>query len=46
MGPIDSNQVLVKIMARRRIGDMPLSESMLTRFTDIFSAALGRDELT
>ena len=33
-GPIDINPALVLIMAWRRIGDKPLSEPMLTRFTD------------
>ena len=33
-GPDDNNPVLVQIMAWRRIGDKPLSEPMLTRFTD------------
>ena len=32
-GPIDNNQALVQIMAGRQIGDKPLSEPMLTRFT-------------
>ena len=35
-GPIDNNPALVCIMARRRIGDKPLSELMLTRFTDAY----------
>ena len=34
--PIDNNLAMVKIMAWRRIGDKPLSESMLTRFTDAY----------
>ena len=33
-GPIDNNPALVKIMAWRRKGDKPLSEPMLTWFTD------------
>ena len=33
-GPIDDNPALVQIMAWRRIGNKPLSEPMLTRFTD------------
>ena len=37
-GHIDNNQALVQIMAWRRIGDKPLSEAMMSRFTD---AALG-----
>ena len=32
-GPIDNSPALVLIMAWRRIGDNPLSEPMLTRFT-------------
>ena len=35
-GPIDNIPALVQIMAWRRIGDKPLSESMLTRFTDAY----------
>ena len=34
--PNDNNAVLVYIMAWRRIGDKPLSELMLTRFTDAY----------
>ena len=33
-GPTDNNPALVYTMAWRRIGDRPLSEPMLTRFTD------------
>ena len=33
-GPIANNPSLVEIMAWRRIGDKPLSEPMLTQFTD------------
>ena len=35
-GPIDNNPALVQIMAWRRIGDKPLSEPVLTRFTDTY----------
>ena len=35
-GPIDNNPALVQVMAWRRIGDKPLSEPMLTRFTDAY----------
>ena len=42
---INKKPTLVQVMAWRRIGDKPLSEPMLTRFTDAY-AALGRDELT
>ena len=33
-GPIDNNPALVKVMAWYWIGDKPLSETMLTWFTD------------
>ena len=35
-GPIDNNPALVWIMAWRRTGDKPLSEPMLTKFTDAY----------
>ena len=35
-GPIDNNPALAEIMAWRRIGDKPLSQPMLTRFTDAY----------
>ena len=35
-GPIDNNPALVQKMAWRRIGDKPLSEPMLFRFTDAY----------
>ena len=35
-GPIDADPVLVQIMAWRQIGDKPLSEPMLTRFTNAY----------
>ena len=41
-GPIDNIQTLVKIMAWRRIGDKPLSEPMLTRFTDAYMRHYGK----
>ena len=41
-GPIDNNPVLVEIMTWRRIGDKPLSEPMLTRFTDAYMLHYGR----
>ena len=34
--PIDIKPALVQIMAWRRIGDKPLSEPMLTQFTDAY----------
>ena len=33
---IDNNPALFQVMAWRRIGDKPLSEPMLTRFTDVY----------
>ena len=46
-GPIDNNPALVQIMAWHQIGNKPLSEPLLTRFTDTYIyAALGGDELT
>ena len=35
-GPIDYNWALVQVMAWRRAGDKPLSEPMLTQFTDAY----------
>ena len=35
-GPIDNKWALVQVMAWRRIGDTPLPESMLIRFTDAY----------
>ena len=36
-GPIDNDSLaLVQVMAWRRIGIQPLSEPMLTRFTDAY----------
>ena len=35
-GPIDNNPALVQIMAWCRKGDKPLSQPMLTRFTDAY----------
>ena len=35
-GPINNIPALVQIMAWRRSGDKPLSESMMTRFTDAY----------
>ena len=43
--PIDINAALVKIIAWRQIGDKPLSEPMLTQFTDTHMVAIGGDEL-
>ena len=39
-GPIDNNWSLVQVMTWRKIGDKPLSEPILTQFTDVY-AALG-----
>ena len=33
-GPIDNKAALVQVMARRRTGDKPLPEPMLTQFAD------------
>ena len=33
-GPADNEPALVRVMAWRRTGDKPLSEAMLTHFTD------------
>ena len=35
-GPIDNKSALVRKMAWRQIGDKPLSEAILTRFTDAY----------
>ena len=35
-GSIGNNPALVQIMALHRIGDKPLSDAMLTRFTDVY----------
>ena len=40
--PVDNNPALVKIMAWRQIGDKPLSEPMLTRFTDAYMHHKGK----
>ena len=34
--PIDNKPALVQVMAWRQIGDKPLSEPMLTQFTDAY----------
>ena len=34
--PIDNKLALVQVMAWRRIGNKPLSEPVLTRFTDAY----------
>ena len=36
VAPIDNNRALVYTMAWRRIGDKPLSEPMMTQFTDTY----------
>ena len=38
--PINNKPALVQVMAWRRTGGKPLSEPMLTQFTDVY-AALG-----
>ena len=35
-GPIDNKPMLIEVMAWRRIGAKPLSESMLIPFTDAY----------
>ena len=35
-GPNDNKSALVQVMAWRRTDDMPLSEPMLTQFTDAY----------
>ena len=35
-GPIDNNPALVQVMAWRWTGDKPLSEPVLTRFSDAY----------
>ena len=40
-GPIDNIPALVQIMAWRRSGDKPLSELMLTQFTDAYMRHKG-----
>ena len=35
-GPIDNKSALVREMAWRQVGDKPLSEAILTRFTDAY----------
>ena len=43
-GPINNILALIRIMVWRRSGDKPLSESMMTKFTDAFmrhSATMG-----
>ena len=40
-GPVDNNPAKGQIMACRRIGDKPLSEPMLTRFTDTYMLHKG-----
>ena len=42
MSPIDNMPALVQLMAWRRTGDKPLSEPMLTRFTDAYMRHKGR----
>ena len=41
----DNKWSLIQIMAFRRTGDKPLSEPMLTQFTDAYLRHLGADEL-
>ena len=43
--PTGNKLILIKAMARRRTGDKPLPETMLTQFTDAY-AGLGGNALT
>ena len=40
-GSMDSKSVLIQVIAWRRKGDKPLSEPMLTQFTDAYMRHLG-----
>ena len=40
-GPIDTKWALVQLMARHRTGDKPLTERMLTQFTDAYMRNSG-----
>ena len=42
-GPIDNETALVQVMDWRRTGHKPLSEPMLTHFTDRYSALWGNE---
>ena len=44
--PIDNEPALVQVMAWRRIGDKPLSEPMLTWFTDAYMQHYGEMTLS
>ena len=39
-GPTNNNPASVQIMAGRRLGDKPLSEPMMTRFTDAYQVSI------
>ena len=41
MSPVDNTPALIQVMAWRRPGDKPLSEPMLTRFTDAYMRHQG-----
>ena len=41
LSPIDNKPALVQVMAWRRFGEKPLSESMVTRFTDAYMRHQG-----
>ena len=41
-GPIDYNSALVQVVAWHRTGEKPLPESMLTQFTDAYTALGGK----
>ena len=45
--PLDSKPAVIQVMARHRTGDKPLSEPMMTQFTDAYIyAALWEEEST
>ena len=39
--PIDNKSALVQVMAWRRAGDRPLSEAMMTQFTDAYMGEMS-----
>ena len=45
-GPVVNDAALVELMARRRIGDKPFSQPMLTRFTDAYYIRGTRGEMS
>ena len=41
MSPLDNKPPLIQVMAWRRIGDKPLSEPIMTQFTDAYMRYWG-----